>query len=89
MSDRLLSVTEAARVAGVAPVVVRQWCQRGLLRAVKVPRQGEPAWRIDPDDLAAWLARREQTTMMPGHAARRHPWYAAGDWAGRRSWLAW
>jgi len=48
---KLLSVTEAAHILGVSPALVRRYCQRGLLPAIKV---GSAGWAIDEADLAAF-----------------------------------
>lgn len=46
----LLSVTEAARIAGVGPRTIRRWIADGSLPA---SRLGPRLIRIKPDDLAA------------------------------------
>lgn len=56
----LLTVNDTAELGGITPWWVRQLINRGELRAINVGAQGKAArWRVDPEDLHAWLASRE------------------------------
>lgn len=56
----LLEVKEAAAAMGVTPWWVRQLIARGELRAINVGGPEKTArWRIDPEDLNAWIRKRE------------------------------
>lgn len=56
----LLTVTEAAELTGLTCWWVRQLIAKGEIRAVNVGSYGKSArWRIDPEDLRAWLVSRE------------------------------
>jgi excisionase family DNA binding protein len=59
-ADALLSVREVAERLGVRRAGVLALIRAGELRAVDVAlrRGGRPLWRIDPDDLEAFVARR-------------------------------
>jgi excisionase family DNA binding protein len=50
----LLSVREVASQLGFAAKTVRHWVREGKLRGVRLGRH----WRIDQDDLAAFIAKR-------------------------------
>lgn len=56
----LLEVKEAAAAMGVTPWWVRQLIKKGELRAINVGGPEKAArWRIDPEDLSAWMRERE------------------------------
>lgn len=56
----LLSVADTAAAMGVTPWWVRQLIARGELRAINVGGHDRAArWRVDPEDLRAWMASRE------------------------------
>lgn len=56
----LLEVKDAALVIGVTPWWIRQLIAKGDLRAVNVGGCEKAArWRIDPQDLRAWMRERE------------------------------
>lgn len=56
----LLNVSDAAVLMGVTPWWVRQLIARGELRAINVGGHEKAArWRIDPEDLSAWMRARE------------------------------
>ncbi|MGG5172434.1 helix-turn-helix domain-containing protein [Pseudarthrobacter sp. J1738] len=56
----LLEVKDAAMVIGVTPWWIRQLIAKGDLRAINVGGYEKSArWRIDPQDLTAWMRDRE------------------------------
>lgn len=58
--NALLSVADTAAAMGVTPWWVRQLIARGELRAINVGGHDRAArWRVDPEDLRAWMASRE------------------------------
>lgn len=60
-NQALLTPSEAATIAGVTPWWVRRLINSGELRAVNIGGADGRAtrWRIDPEDLEAWLRSRE------------------------------
>lgn len=59
-APRHLSPPEVARRLGVAPRKVVSWITAGQLRAANVSDGPQrPRWRIDPVDLARFLAARQ------------------------------
>ena len=57
---RLLTVKDAAELTGLTEWWVRQLIAKGEMRAMNVGAYGKSArWRIDPEDLSAWLVSRE------------------------------
>ncbi|WP_448389728.1 helix-turn-helix domain-containing protein [Microbacterium aurum] len=56
----LLNVRDAAALLGVTPWWTRRLIATGALRAINVGGPEKAArWRIDPDDLRAFIASRE------------------------------
>ncbi|SFN43333.1 helix-turn-helix domain-containing protein [Mycetocola miduiensis] len=56
----LLTVKDAAELTGLTEWWVRQLIAKGEIRAMNVGSYGKSArWRIDPEDLSAWLVSRE------------------------------
>lgn len=56
----LLTTREVAVAAGISVWWVRQLIARGELRAVNVGGHGTAVrWRVDAEDLRAWLVSRE------------------------------
>lgn len=56
----LLTTAQAAALMGVTPWWVRQLIGSGELRGVNVGSVGTATrWRVDPEDLATWIARRQ------------------------------
>lgn len=56
----LLSVQDTAACMSRTPWWVRQLIANGELRAINVGGPGKAArWRIDPEDLSAWMVSRE------------------------------
>lgn len=56
----LVDVKEAAAAIGLTPVWIRQLISKGELRGINVGGHGKAArWRVDPDDLMAWMKSRE------------------------------
>lgn len=53
----LLTVSEVAERVKVTPLTVRRWINAGELPAAKLGGN-KAGWRIDADDLAAFLDRR-------------------------------
>ncbi|WP_144009212.1 helix-turn-helix domain-containing protein [Enemella evansiae] len=59
-ADALLTTKEAALAIGVTTWWVRQLIATGELRAINVGGPEKAArWRIDPDDLSAFMRSRE------------------------------
>lgn len=54
---RLLTTTEAARVAVCHPVTIRRAAEAGQLRALRLGARGD--YRIPPDALAEWMQAGE------------------------------
>jgi excisionase family DNA binding protein len=58
--NALLDTTTVAETLGVTPWWVRRLIHSGELRAVNVSGPGTSAkWRVDPEDLSAFLAERQ------------------------------
>ncbi len=56
----LMDVKDAAAALGVTPWWLRQLIARGELRAINVGGHEKAArWRVDPEDLSAWMRARE------------------------------
>lgn len=56
----LLDVKEVAAAIGVTPWWVRRLIATGELRAINVGGADKAArWRVDPEDLEAWIRQRE------------------------------
>jgi len=57
---RLLTVQDTAVIMSGTPWWIRQLIASGHLRAINVGGPGKAArWRIDPEDLNAWIKSRE------------------------------
>lgn len=56
MRDRLLTVAQAAQLAGVMPSTVRTWLQRGHIRRVH-------GGAISSRQLTAWMDRRDEVMV--------------------------
>lgn len=68
----LLEVKDAALVIGVTPWWVRQLIAKGDLRAINVGGPEKAArWRIDPEDLNAWMRDRENRPRDLGNPQLR------------------
>jgi hypothetical protein len=53
--------------------VVLSWIHRGELRAFNASEAGgRPRWRIDPEDLQLFIARRTPAVTVPRQRRRRH-----------------
>ncbi len=58
--NALLETKTVAQLSGLTPWWVRQLIARGELRAINVGSGNQAArWRVDPEDLKAFLASRE------------------------------
>ena len=56
----LLTVKDAAELAGLTEWWVRQLITKGEIRAMNVGSHGKATrWRIDPENFNAWLMSRE------------------------------
>jgi hypothetical protein len=53
-----LTVPQAAQLAELGATTIISWCQRGIVKARKVPGQGRGRWRIDRSDFERQLAGR-------------------------------
>lgn len=64
-----------AREYGVSVDKVLAWIRSGELRAVNVATRpaGRPRWRIDPDDVAAFEARRTMHSHPRATRRRKRP----------------
>jgi len=62
-----LTTGQAARRADVHDRTIRRALAAGTLRGHTVAGR----WRVDPDDLDAWLERGAPTSTVPAHAAGR------------------
>jgi diguanylate cyclase (GGDEF)-like protein/excisionase family DNA binding protein len=60
----LLTVAEAASLAGVRRETVRAWCARGLVPSVRVGPGGRR--RLRRRDLERWLQQRDRPEVRPG-----------------------
>ena len=68
----LLEVKDAALVIGVTPWWIRQLIAKGDLRAINVGGPEKAArWRLDPEDLAAWMRARENRPRDLGNPQLR------------------
>lgn len=70
MTTQLLTVAQVAEACQINPKTVERAIHRGELKASQLARRG--AWRITPDDFAAWLEARANVTE-PQPRARRAP----------------
>ncbi len=62
MIERRLTVAEVAEIARLSVHAVLRFIRDGQLRAINYSRRsGRPTWRIHPDDLRAFEARRSST----------------------------
>ena len=86
MTDRLLTVDQAAELVQVSAKTIRRAIDRGELPAAHV---GEPdarvhTWRIRRDDLDAWLEQRSNRGRRDsGRAEAIRPVLAAARTTGR------
>jgi hypothetical protein len=71
MTSRMLSVREVADQLGTRTHSVLTLIKTGQLRAsdISLTPGGRPRWRIDPDDLSLYLARK--TFQAPAPRRRR------------------
>lgn len=59
MADKLLTVKEAAKKLGLAPVTVRKWCKKGtVFPNASLRRYGVMVWLIPESDLEGVESRR-------------------------------
>ena len=56
MTDRLLTVEEAAEYLGVSAYTMREWARQGKVPAVRLGRY----WRFLESSLAGWLGAIER-----------------------------
>ncbi len=72
--DRLLTLREAAKIAGVSYETMIAWANWKEIGAVNVAKkQGRrPRWRIPPDELQRFLRSRTRHRYEPPQR-RRHP----------------
>ena len=75
MTDRALTVKQVAEQLGVGQHAVLALIRSGDLQAIDVSLQpgGRPRWRIMPDDLEGFLARRTHQAAAPRRRRRRKP----------------
>jgi excisionase family DNA binding protein len=72
-SDRAFTVRELAERAGVKPHVILKLIADGKLRAIDYATAGRPRWRIFPEDLAAFEARRVTNASEKPPRRRKKP----------------
>ena len=65
---QLLTVNEVSERVRVIPLTVRRWIKSGELKAFK-PGGDRAGWRIDEDDLAAFVEQRTSGQEMGKAAA--------------------
>lgn len=59
-TQRLLTTTEVAELLSITPLWTRRLIRTGQLRATNVGGPEKTArWRVDPEDLAAYIRSRE------------------------------
>ena len=68
-----VTTEEAARIAGVTPVTIRQWVRRGKLEPIK--RKTKPL-RFNPDDVARAQYEGRPKTWRQRHAETVARWNA-------------
>lgn len=73
--DRWLNTSQAARLAGVSNTYLRQLADRG---EIPVTYRGTHR-RIHPDDVAAWVRRRQQERQPVGTPDREPDREPDGD----------
>ncbi len=66
-SGELITIAEAARLAGVHRNTVRSWCASGRLSSVRINRRGDR--RVRRPDVERVAARRAAATFEPGPAS--------------------
>lgn len=73
--DRLLTVREAAKVAGVSYETMLGWANWMEIEAVNVAKKkcGRPRWRIAPEALQSFLRSRARLRHQPPRRRRRAP----------------
>lgn len=57
MKNKILTTSEAAKIAGVHHDTVRRWCESGQLRSKQMGKRG---WAITRDDLDDFLLNRTE-----------------------------
>ena len=70
---RYLIPREIAIRLRVSPEKVLGWIRRGELCAINVSNATRPRYRINPDDLEAFLRRREVQPPPPRQRRKREP----------------
>ncbi len=55
MTDPILGLRKAAKIAGISPNGMRKWCMN-----YRVGRQIDGKWVIDPDKLKCHMERRSE-----------------------------
>ena len=70
--DRMLTPPQVAKRFGIAPEKVLAWINAGELRAINVALRigGRPRYRVDPADLAVFMANR--TVGKPSPSPRQN-----------------
>lgn len=71
--SRYLIPREIATRLRVSPEKVLGWIRRGELCAINVSNATRPRYRIDKDDLEAFLRRREVQPPLPRRRRKREP----------------
>jgi excisionase family DNA binding protein len=78
-SDTYLNVAEAARVVGVCPATIRNWCRAGLLSHIRVLR----TVRIRLSDLHYCMERIVRRSLLDSRSDVGHDW--ASGIGGKRA----
>jgi len=63
----MLTPPEAAKVLRVSPRRIRSEIEAGRLRAINLGTGKRPSYRIDPDDLRAFLAKLATAPQRVSH----------------------
>jgi predicted site-specific integrase-resolvase len=71
-----VTTNEAAAIAGVDPVTIRQWVRRGDLEPV---RRGAKPLRFAYDDVARVQRQKRSTAWRRRHAEAVKRWLVAGS----------
>jgi hypothetical protein len=67
VTERLLTTTEAALLAGRKPATIRTWAARGHLKAAGLDRAGRPLYAVE----AVWDVERDTRRRSRSGRPRR------------------
>ena len=66
---KLLTLREAAEISRVLRMTYRKWIERGIAPGIKLGNDPQGEWRVDEDELAAWLKSRSNKALTPEQLA--------------------